>query len=792
MNKIFLFIFFVFGTFAFAQSITGKIITEDQKKIVYAEVVASKDKERSTTISSDDGAYELNLKTDGIYDIEIYVDGEKVLTKKVEVSGKTTENFVIEKAKPQEEANTQEKKIEGVTITAKKKIFERKVDRLVYNVENSVASQGVDAMEALSKTPMLRVKDDAISIAGKSNVSVLVNDRPLNLSGQDLINYLKSLRSDDIQKIEVITTPPAKYAAEGSSGLINIVLKKNTSIGWNGTLRTSGRFGRTLSHNNGATLNFQGKKFSMTSNSSFGEYNGMSEDYNNSIGDNYYWYNNGEGKYKYKYSYTNIKTEYKINDKNTIGIGFNFNPSKSDNKEANFTRTLINSVSSDFSSETHNLGHYKNYNTNAFYEIKLDTLGSKLNFSGNLMWNNMDSDNDTNTYSTTNLYGNTKNNSAYNILNGQIDLEKNYAKIKTEAGLKYAKINNDADLNYYDIINDIPILNSGRSNRFEYDEQNYAAYVSTSFKLSEKWDTKLGLRYEYTTTEGYSPQYNQRDKNNYGKLFPTFYISYKPNDDHALSLNYSRRIQRPNFWSLNPFRYYSSNYEYWGGNPYLQPSFTDNIELSYTLKNNFTTSIYGSITNDAIDQLQRLENGIRFSTPANFYDEKRAGINMNYNFTKFKWLESNISAGGYYSTSEANDNSVVAQEGLGANMNMDNNFFLNKAKTVTYIFGFYLDAPSKNGISENQGYKYFYTGLKLNLMDKNLMINLTFNDVFNNNNWKGKEYYADYTTEFNYRNFQQSLNVSVTYKFGNQNVRGATKQVRNDEENRGGGGQGGK
>ncbi|WP_313215628.1 hypothetical protein [Soonwooa sp.] len=120
-----------------------------------------------------------------------------------------------------------EKQIEGRTVVAiSKKLVEQKVDRLVFNVENSVASQGVDAVEALSKTPMLRITDDAISIAGKSSVAVMVNDRLLNLSGEELTNYLKNLHSDDIAKIEVITTPSSKYAAEGKSGLINIILKK--------------------------------------------------------------------------------------------------------------------------------------------------------------------------------------------------------------------------------------------------------------------------------------------------------------------------------------------------------------------------------------------------------------------------------------------------------------------------------------------------------------------------------------------------------------------------------------
>lgn len=788
MKKLYLLLPFFSAAFLSAQSVSGKITSEDKRKISYAEVVATLDKEKTTAISDENGNYNLNLKTDGTYNIDIFVEGEKLLTKTVAVKGDISENFIIPKISTKEG----EQKLENVNITGKKKIFERKVDRLVYNVENSVASQGVDGVEALSKTPMLRVKDDAISIAGKSNVAVLVNDRPLNLSGQDLTNYLKNLRSDDIQKIEVITTPPAKYAAEGSSGLINIVLKKNSNLGWSGTLRTGATVGKTISHSDGATLNYQGKKLSLTAGGNFGEYNNTGSEINNTTGTDYYWNTSNQSKNRFTHKGGNIKTEYKLSDKSTAGVAFNYFNGRSYNNEDNTTETFFNNTINNFTSVVDNNGTFRNTNANAFYELKLDSLGSKINFSGNLMSNKMDSDNYTNTFGVTDLFSKTKNNSQYKILNGQIDLEKNFKKIRTEAGVKYAKISNNADLNFFDILNEIPVFNTSRSNRFEYDEQNYAAYLSAAFKLSEKWDTKLGLRYEYTTTEGYSPEYNQRDKNEYGKLFPTVYLNYKPNDNNSLSLNYSRRIQRPNFWSLNPFRYYSSSYEYYGGNPYMQPVFTDNLELSYTLKNNFTTTVYASKTNDEVGQLQRFENGIRYSTPENFYDETRAGINMNYNFSKLKWLESNLSASGYYAKSESNDSSVLTQEGLGANFSMDNNFFLNKAKTVTYNFGFYIGTPSKSGNTSNQGYQYFYTGLKLNLMEKNLMINLTFNDIFNNNTWKGTEYYSDYSRKYAYHSDNQNLNLSITYRFGNKNVQGATKYIKNDEESRSGGGGKGK
>lgn len=175
-----------------------------------------------------------------------------------------------------------------------------------------MASQGLDLVEALAKTPMVRTTDEAISIAGKSNVAVMVNDKLLNLSGQELINYLKTLRSDDIARIEVITTPPARYEAEGKSGLINIILKKNTNLGWNASLQTSGNyyFGRpTVSSRSGLGFNYQGKKLSVSTNLSIGDnyWQGNAYTYNSGNRNNNYWNTDEKTSSNYRYKSGNVK-----------------------------------------------------------------------------------------------------------------------------------------------------------------------------------------------------------------------------------------------------------------------------------------------------------------------------------------------------------------------------------------------------------------------------------------------------------------------------------------------------
>lgn len=777
------------SAFLSAQSIEGIITNHSQQPSIDTEIQVSKENSKFSAITDEKGKYKILLKEDGEYVLQIIREGIVTNTENITVKGNLFRNFELK-----EEKASAEQKIEGVVLTVKKKLFERKVDRLVFNVENSVASQGIDAVEALAKTPMVRATDDALSIAGKSNVAVMVNDRLLNLSGQEMINYLKTLRSDDIAKIEVITTPPAKYEAEGKSGLINIVLKKNTSMGWNGSVQTSGSYywnRPAVSTRSGASFNYQGKKLSVTTNLSLGDnfWENRSYNYLSGKGNTDYWNTDSKNSNNYRYKGGNVKGEYKINDKNLIGVNYNYSYSNPIEKAQNYTRRQSESIPQEFYSDAENRNIRKVHNATAFYDVKLDTLGSKLSLSANVMLNDANAKNLYNTVTdvTTSSFVNPI--SQYKIYSGQADLEKNFSKIKTEAGVKYTTIKNDSYFNFFDIENGQNIRNNNRGNDFFYKEQNYAAYVSSNFKINEKWDAKAGLRYEYTNLEGISVNDNVATNIQYGKFFPTAYLSYKPNDNNSFSLNYSRRISRPYFGNLNPFKYIISEFEYSTGNPYLLPSFSDNLEFGYVFKNDFNVTAYYNYNKDNSDRIQVVEGAQKYSIVKNFYNEDQAGINISYNYNKLKWLESNIFVNGFYSKSKSYDvDAVAAPAGYGANFNFDNSFFLNKEKTVTLMLGLWSNIPNRSGNTYFNGNFSVYSGVKLNLMQKNLMINLYVNDFLNTDRSKGIEYYPNYDVEYYYKGITRNIYMSITYKFGNNNVKGATKQVKFEESSRAGGG----
>ncbi|GEN66810.1 TonB-dependent receptor domain-containing protein [Chryseobacterium rhizosphaerae] len=786
-RKIIILLSLVSSSFIFAQSIEGTITDQENKPAAETEVLITKDNLKFSAITDEKGMFKIPLKENGNYVFEIIKDGIKTNSEKIAVKGAVKKDVQFGEAPPTVQ------KVEGVTITAKKKLFERKVDRLVFNVENSVASQGIDAIEALSKTPMVKTSDDAISIAGKSNVAVMINDRLLNLNGQELINYLKTLRSDDILKIEVITTPPAKYDAEGKSGLINIILKKNANLGWNGSIQTSGNYfwGKpTVSTRSGATFNYQGEKLSLSTNLSAGDNYWQYDTYNYLKGttNTNYWNRDSDNLNNYKYKSGNIKAEYKINDKNLAGINYNYSHSnpleKGESTSARFNEEGLLNILSNFRNRNSRDVH----NATAFYEAKLDSAGGKLNLTANMMINNSNARNFSNTITSETIATLANPISKYRIYSGQADMEKTFAKIKTESGLKYTRIKNDSEFNFFNIENDQYVLNPGRTNTFFYNEENYAAYVSTNFKINDKWDAKAGLRYEYTTLEGVSMNDNTSAKIKYGKFFPTAYISYKPNENHAFSLNYSRRISRPYFGNLNPFKFYTSEYEYSTGNPYLLPSFSDNFEFGYVLNNNLNITLYYNYNKDNWDRIQMVDDQTRYSIVKNFYNEDQAGINVSYNYNKLKWLESTLFVNGYYAKSKSYDPAILpAPAGYSANINLDNNFFLNKEKTVTLMLGLWGSLPNRNGNTYYYTNASLYTGLKLSLMDKKLLVNLYLNDILNTNREKGIEYYPTYTIDYQYKGITRNVHLSLTYKFGNNSVKGATKQVKFEESNRAGG-----
>ncbi|MDR6514776.1 outer membrane beta-barrel family protein [Chryseobacterium camelliae] len=777
--RITAFIFFLgFLSFYNAQSITGKISDDHQIATPYAEIILKKDKITKSAISDENGNFTVQLPENGMYQLNILLDGNVVYSENLNVDSNIDKTFTVKKMYAGQ--------IQEVKLTARKKVIERKVDRMIFNVENSIASQGMSTLDALRNTPLVRIQNDNISIVGKNGVSIMINDKIVNLSGTELINFIQSLRSDNVSKIEVITTPPSKYEAQGNSGIINIVLKKNTNLGWSGNFSTSYVRRSENGYSNNATLNYQNQKLNSSlklrqydNRKRSSEVNSI-ESFNSLFSDDQRLdMNKGIG--------INISTEYLLSDRSKVGFIYDFGDGDQNMDIRNISEYKISAkTDSLLSTYAEHRQKSKTHMMNLYYDYKIDSLGRKLSFNVNYFAN--DPTNEIN-FVTTNMTSQLSeryrsfNGTKYKVWSAQSDLTLPLQWATVETGLKLSIFDNKSDLRYYKI-DDVPIILPGGTNLFNYYESNYAAYFSAEKKISDQWTAKAGLRYEYSVIDGESPLTAEREKYNYGQLFPTAYVAYKPNNDNVFTISYSRRINRPFFRALNPNRWYTNPYTFAKGNPLLRPSYNNNIDFAYSFKSKLNLSLYYQRTSNAFSQLVTYVNTIKTIDYANMYNENNIGIDASYYDTFFKIWEVNVTANAYHTKSVNTIPQIVGQKSFNFYYSINNTVSIGSSKNVQLFMNYSQMLPGTFGNYRSDGYSMLNIGGKLSLMDKKMQINVFVEDVFKKAISQGQSVYADFIMKN--RNYYdlRSFNISVNYSFGNSKVKGANRNINFDEKNR--------
>lgn len=778
MKKIVLAVIMLLPAIALAQSIKGKI-SQAGNAVPYIEVIAVKDQKKHTSISDEKGNYSLKLSENGNYTIKLLQDGIEISHKDIAINGPVKQDFFIEKKN--------EKQIEGVTLTARKKLIERKADRLVFNVSNSVASQGMDAVDALATTPLVKVDDNTgVSIVGKSGVAVMINDRILNLSDAELVTYLKSLRSENIEKIEVITAPPAKYEAQGNSGLINIVLKKNQNLGWSGSLTSSLQQQTYTGNSNSVTVNYQNEK--LRSSLKLRQNKNEKHSYEN------YWIEGADGLKSNDNRRdfgdglgANLSLDYQLSKKSNVGFIYDFGFGHSNMDIRNTSNYFQNGIyTNTLLTDAQHRATGRQHTASAYYDLKFGKQDNKLSITGNYFSNTPETIID---FTTTESSGDrfvVKSPSMvdYKIYSGQADLTLPYQFAKTEAGVKFTNFDNNSSIFYQNLTNGEYITDPLKSNEFEYNEKNYAAYISFEKSFNEKWSAKAGLRYEYSVVNGNSLTSGQQTENSYGKFFPTAYISYKSNENHTFNLNYSKRINRPGFRAINPYRWYININSYFTGNPFLKPSINHNFEFSYVYKGKLSASAYFQRTVDAFGQLATLKGENRVSTFENYYNQNSMGVSLNYSDTFFKKWEANYSANYSYMSTDVFATDALARKGNSYDFDFQNNISLNQSKTIQLILNYWFRLPSNSGNSYMKFAGNLTSGVKLNLMEKSLQLNVFVSDILKQGKSLGEIYYTTGTHSYNNYYDARRLTISATYTFGNKKVKGMDRNVKFDEKNR--------
>jgi hypothetical protein len=556
------------------------------------------------------------------------------------------------------------KNLQEVAIVGQKAFVERKIDRTVVNVDALISNAGTTALDVIEKSPGIMIdQNGVISLKGKQGVMVLIDDKPTYLSGADLENYLRSLPSSSLSQIEIMTNPPARYDAAGNAGVINIKTKKGNIRGFNGGVNLSLNQGQMARSNNSLNFNYRNNKFNFFGNLGYNLNNSFTDldinrTYLNEDGSvkSFFEQNSYFKRHGNIYS-TKLGADYYLSEKSTLGLVLTGMARKSSQLNDNASN-LLNStrvLDSVLVAQNQDDINYKNGGVNLNYRHQFDKKGTELTVDADYLtyrnktaqvYNNFSYLPDQQLKSQDLLTGNLPSNIDIYSLKADYSMAlKTDWKLGTGLKSSYTKTDNTAA--YTTTINAVTRPDYDRSNHFIYKENINAAYLNLS-KETKKLSVQAGLRIEQTVSDGHqlgnAMKADSSFKRNYTSVFPTFYISYKLDSlsDNQLGLNYGRRIDRPYYQSLNPFINSLDKFTYYVGNPFLKPSYIQNIELSHTYKNKVTTTLSYNNIKDAVNETIEILDGIYYSRPGNLGRQVIKSISVDAGFDLAKWLNLHV------------------------------------------------------------------------------------------------------------------------------------------------------
>ncbi len=817
MRKLVLFIvgFMLISATIQAQQISGTIKDEQGKGLEKATVSLLKATDSSVVklvVTGNNGSYSVNATQSGRYLINAsFVGYASVYSVPFEVSGAgvTVPALIINKATGN---------LKDVVVTAKKPIIEVKADRTILNVEGTINAVGNDALELLRKSPGVMVdKDDNISLAGKNGVQVYVDGKPSPLSGSDLANFLKSTQSSQIEAIEIITNPSAKYEAAGNAGIINIKLKKNKTFGTNGSVNLGYVQGSYPKYNGGLNLNHRNKKVNV-----FGSYN----------------YNNGKYLMKMNSDRTQFDTlfsqknrivfennthsykaglDYFINQKSTIGAVVNGNVAGNDFNTSgpmNFTYLPTGQLVKILDATNNNDMSRDNINANLNYRYSV-TGGTDLNIDADYGTFKIRSDQyqpnfyyqaDGTTEISRAIY-NMISPSDIHLFSFKTDYEQNFKGGRLGFGGKIGIVNTDNDFRRFDVYTNRKVLDTLKSNRFEYNENVNALYVNYNKQLKQGIMFQVGVRAENTNLRGTSTGFKQSGstmvpydstfKRNYTDLFPSAAVTFNKNPMNQWTISYSRRIDRPAYQDLNPFEFKLNEYTFMKGNTLLRPQYTNSIDVTNIYKYRLTTKLTFSHVNDIFAQIpDTIDKTKGFLTKKNLATQNVAALSISYPF-QYKWysffasLNSNYS---HYKADFGGGDRKVDQKVFSVTYFMQNSFNLGKGWTGE-LTGLYLSPSVWQGFFRTTAMGSVDVGLQKVLFKGKANVKVAVSDIFQTMRWSGTSDFAGVASTFSGNGEMPQFKLNFSYRFGNSQVKAARqrKSAIEDEKKRaeGGGQQGG-
>lgn len=749
-----------------------------------------------TTVTDADGKFTIEDVLAGDYKIRISLVGyENYVSDVIRVSGNMTLPEFSMKRKSGE--------LQEVTIQGQKPFIEVKADKIVVNVENSIVSAGSSVMDVLQRSPGVNVdNNDNISLKGKQGVIIWIDGKPTPMQGVDLATVLRSMPSSSIDKIELISNPGARFDAAGSAGIINIKTKKDKRMGLNGTATLTYGQGKYPKYGAGTNLNYRNKKFNV-----YASYNYAQR----------YWFNHlmlnrkfldttGEGKQLFRYNQDNYAlfnfknhiasagVDYNLSAHTVIGASFSGSTNNFEPKADNASQALGNNddLLYNFNTTGRHDNFYYNYAANLNLRHTFDTSGRELGIDADYAaFGNKSKQNFVTSYYSPDggmyqpdYYLKSNLNGVTQIQSLKADYVHPLTKaMRLEAGVKTSLVKADNEPLFYEKVNGDYTLDLKRSNHFIYKENINAAYATLN-KEWTKWSMQLGARVENTNAKWEQKTTGQQYDTSYTQLFPSLAFQYHLDPKHDLGVTFSRRIERPNYQQLNPFKYFIDKTTYREGYPYLQPASFYSMELSHTFNQRFVTTFTFGINRGIITEVIQPsdnEDSITVQTNKNLKQMTFVGLSGAYPFQITKWWSNVINFNIYYALYEGNIANTPLRNGKPTfDLNTSNTFLL--PGDFSAELSLFYQARQIYGYMDVQPLWMLNAGVQKHLFNKRATVRLNIQDIFFKGYPRATSTYTGYQEDFIAERETRVANISLIYRFGKNTVAPVRKRSGGAEE----------
>ena len=790
-------------------SVSGVVIDAGlNQPLPYVNVIIKNASNETVTggITSENGTFTIDKIPEGKISVVIQYIGYKTVTKTVDLGNPTYDvnlgNILLE----EDIASLDE-----VTVVAEVSTIQQKVDRKVITVGKDLTTAGATAADIMNNIPSVNVDQQTgnISLRGNENVRVMVDGK---LSNVPIAQLLRQIPSTSIKSIELITNPSARYNPEGMSGIINIILHKNTNIGFNGNLNLGVTKEINARFNSSIDLNYRTGKLNFFGN--YGNNIGYSDNYGSidrvDGNDNtqLFTFDNNNKSHLYKFG-----IDFYINDNNTISVFTNQNTY--DGKGSGNTEIIYPDAATQsqlFYNESDNISSQYNL----AYKHKFKKEGETLDFEAD--YNTFDQG-EIADFSSINIPFPPSYTDFVDTKRDQTTLNLDYVnplseKAKLEVGLEARLFDTNIDyrstgLSFDEEGDIIPTPTTD----FEYKRSIYSAYA-TYGKTFEKWSYQIGARVENAIDEAEAVRFLESDteiipfKNEYFQIYPSAFFTYTPSEKNSYQASISRRVDRPGLDQVNPIREWSTPLVSSFGNSELQPQFTNSMELNYTRKlekGTITGGVFYRIIEDGINRavyIDRLDLEKSILTYDNFDNTTAYGIELSSNYRPTKWWSFNTSFDLYSQTQKGFTETLTTPEGqepsiddivlsevevdnLAWNFRMSNNFTVTKKLTLS-AFGMY--RGEQQGLQFLAKPMYFVnTGLRYTFLDDAATFSFNYNDIFNTMKFRfeGDRPYPT-VGQFNWES--NTWNIGLSYRFGGGKYRALQRKQRDANETQGSGG----